>query len=345
MKTLPSKKTVIDLFSGAGGLSLGLSSAGFEIRAAVELDATSAASYSLNHRRTPVIRADIRRLTGPDLLKVAGVKRGELGLLTGCPPCQGFSALRTKRRTSAEPDPRNDLVFEFLRLIRSIRPRSVLMENVPGLADDFRFSMFLSALSQTGYEFDYKILDAQNFGVPQRRKRLVLIALRDAQIPRDWFRGTGHTVTVRQAIGQLPKPGCSGDLLHDLPERRQKSIMDRIRATPKNGGGQRDVADELRCVCHKRSDGYSDVYGRMEWDSISPTITSGCHNPSKGRFLHPEEDRAITLREAALLQTFPDSYRFDLSRGKEHVAKQIGNAFPPRLISPIAHHLAESISK
>lgn len=337
--------TTLDLFAGAGGLSTGLRAAGFTVVGAVENDATAAATYRLNHPKTKVILSDIRDLTGPALLEHVGLAPGALALLTGCPPCQGFSSLRTHRKVSHTDDPRNDLLFEILRLARSIRPRALIVENVPGLASDHRFDSFRRGLFASGYRNEFAILDATHFGVPQRRKRLVLVALHKRDLPPDWAAAT-HTVpvTVRQAIGGLPEAGQSGDTLHDLGENRSQAIMRRIRATPADGGSRRDIPSEMACPCHEGNDGYSDVYGRMAWDQASPTITSGCHNPSKGRFLHPEADRAITLREAALLQTFPRNYIFDLSRGKENVARQIGNAFPPLLIKAIAKRLTYELA-
>lgn len=329
--------TSIDLFAGAGGLSTGLIGEGFRVVAAVELDPTSAKSYSLNHTRSNVIVGDVRSLRGPDLLRRANIARGELDLLTGCPPCQGFSTLRTKRRTqSNREDPRNNLITEILRLVRSMRPRAVVVENVPGLAKDRRFGDFRNGLRKSGYSSEYAVLNASDFGIPQRRKRLVLVALRDKDLPVNWSDYRSEERTVRDAIGHLSSAGSSGDELHDFPECRTPAMMSRIKATPKDGGSRRDLPPELQCACHVKRDGYFDVYGRMAWDSVAPTITGGCSNPSKGRFLHPEEDRAITLREAALLQTFPSNYQFCLERGKEHVARQIGNAFPPELIRPIA---------
>jgi DNA (cytosine-5)-methyltransferase 1 len=337
--------TSIDLFSGAGGLSCGLVSEGFKIAAAVELDPISAKSYALNHTEANIIVDDIRRLSGPYLLQQANVSRGELDLLTGCPPCQGFSTLRTKRKEKLGADPRNDLISEILRLVRSMRPRALVVENVPGLAKDNRFDDFRHGLQKSGYRSQYEILNASDFGVPQRRKRLVLVALRGRDLPINWSSHCSEEKTVRGAIGHLKPAGSSGDILHDIPENRTPAMMTRIRATPKNGGSRRDIPRELQCSCHLRgSGGYFDVYGRMAWDSVSPTITSGCSNPSKGRFLHPEEDRAITLREAALLQTFPSNYKFCLERGKDHVARQIGNAFPPELIRPIAKVIKNELS-
>lgn len=328
--------TSIDLFAGAGGLSAGLAAEGFRLAAAVELDPTSAKSYSLNHRKSSVIVEDIRNLRGPYLLRQANVARGELDLLTGCPPCQGFSTLRTKRVKKPGDDPRNDLITEILRLVRSMRPRAVVVENVPGLAKDSRFDNFRNGLRASGYKSEYTVLNASDFGVPQRRKRLVLVALRGKELPINWSSYRSQTKTVRDAIGHLGLAGSSGDELHDIPEKRTPAMVSRIKATPKDGGSRSDLPTELQCKCHIKRSGYFDVYGRMAWDDVAPTITGGCSNPSKGRFLHPEENRAITLREAALLQTFPSEYQFCLDRGKGHVARQIGNAFPPDLIRPIA---------
>lgn len=335
--------TSIDLFAGAGGLSYGLVEEGFQVVTAVEIDPVSAKSYSLNHRKTNLIVDDIRQVRGPQILRQAGLSVGELDLLTGCPPCQAFSTLRTRRRKQQIDDPSKELIIEMLRLVRSIRPRAVIVENVPGLANDNHFTSFRLGLKQAGYQSTYAVLNASDFGVPQRRKRLILVALRGKDIPLSWSSYRCERRTVRNAIGHLTSPGTSGDILHDIPERRTPAMIARIKATPKNGGSRRDISPELQCACHTRIDGFKDVYGRMAWDDVAPTITSGCNNPSRGRFLHPDEDRAITLREAALLQTFPQSYQFCFDRGKEHVACQIGNAFPPDMIRPIARIISREL--
>ena len=335
--------TAVDLFSGAGGLSVGLSQEGFNPVAAVEFDPVSAKSYILNHPQSQVVVDDIRKVSGPQLLKLANIAQGELDLLTGCPPCQGFSTLRSNRRNISKRDKRNELIVEIVRLTRSIRPRAVIVENVPGLALDSRFDDFQEGLRKSGYQYQYEVLDASNFGVPQRRKRLVLVAFRDRAMPLDWFSYRSDKSTVRDAISHLAPAGASGDTLHDMPERRTPAMMRRIKATPKDGGSRQDIPVEMQCACHRKRSGYFDVYGRMAWDKVSPTITGGCNNPSRGRFLHPEEDRAITLREAALLQTFPADYQFCTERGKEHIALQIGNAFPPKLIRPIAKAVKKAL--
>lgn len=341
-----SKPTAIDLFAGAGGLSTGLRRAGFRIAAAVELDECAAKTFSQNHRGTPVLVRDVRKVRASELTKLTGLALGELDLLTGCPPCQGFSTLRTRKRTTSVDDSRNDLIFDFLRLVRTLKPRAVVLENVSGLVRDQRYAEFCSRLTKAGYRYVAKVVNAASFGVPQRRERLVLVAMLGRDVPPDWLtpKEERHT-TVRDAIGGLPKAGSSGDPLHDYPENRSEKMLARIRMTPRDGGSRRDLPVDEQCRCHGETNGFNDVYGRMSWANVAPTITSGCTNPSKGRFLHPHEHRAITLREAALLQSFPPNYRFDLSRGKEHAAAQIGNAFPPLLIHPIARKLVESLRK
>lgn len=329
--------TSIDLFAGAGGLSSGLSAEGFEVRLAVENDPISAKTYALNHLNAEVIVRDIREVTASQILEIAQVSSGELDLLTGCPPCQAFSTLRTRRKTQqGKLDHSEDLILEMLRLIQSIRPRAVLVENVPGLANSKNFSNFQVGLTQEGYRLKYSIINASEFGLPQRRKRLIFVAFRDREVPDNWADYDCTPKTVRETISQLEPAGQSGDILHDWSENRTPKMIDRIKATPKNGGSRNDIPSDLQCPCHQRTSGFRDVYGRMSWDDVAPTITGGCNNPSRGRFLHPEEDRAITLREAALLQTFPKDYKFCVDRGKEHVAQQIGNAFPPDMIRPIA---------
>ena len=154
---------------------------------------------------------------------------------------------------------------------------------------------------------------------------------------------SSRIVTVNDAIGAVPVPGKSGDKLHDLPERRSERIKALIRDIPKDGGSRKDLPFAKQLKCHQRNDGFSDVYGRMSWGAPSPTITSGCSNPSKGRFIHPEQDRAITLREAALLQSFPTTYRFDVTLGKEGAALMIGNALPPEFIRRHAQEIKKTL--
>lgn len=297
---------------------MGLKEAGFQVVAAVEIDPLAVETYNTNHVHVETLEMDIRFVKPAELLKRLALKKGELDLLAGCPPCQGFSKLRTRNGSIPAEDPRNALLLDFHRFVETFLPRAVMMENVPPLANDSRFSNFVKKLEHLGYIGCHRILDAANYGVPQRRRRLIYIAGHRIEIP--FAEKEDKTLTVKDAISGLPKAGSSGDFLHDLPERRDPKVMKIFHNIPKDGGSRSDLPEELQLDCHKRCDGFSDVYGRMSWGDVAPTITSGCFNPSKGRFLHPEEDRAITMREAALLQGFPMTYKFASTTGKEALA-------------------------
>lgn len=337
--------TAIDLFCGAGGLTVGLQQAGFSVVGAVELEPLACDTYADNHPGIQLWRTDIRKLGGAEILQTLGLAPGELDLLAGCPPCQGFSSIRTLNGRRQVTEPRNDLIYQYGRLVEELRPRAVLMENVPALAQDQRMADLVELLEELGYPARgaHRVLNAADFGVPQNRRRLVMVAAHGTSVglhvaPKRPRR------TVRDAIADLPTPGASGDRLHDLPERRSPRIQQMIRSIPKDGGGRLDLAADQQLNCHTGFDGFKDVYGRMRWDSPAPTITGGCHNPSKGRFLHPEQDRAITLREAALLQGFPADYSFRLDRGKLAAALMIGNALPPAFVAAHAAPLAERLA-
>ena len=328
--------TAIDLFCGVGGLSLGLRQARFRVAAALDVSPLATESYRMNFPRVPLIRRDIRVVSGPDLLRRARLEEGEVDLLAGCPPCQGFSALRTKGQQSAVDDDRNDLLLEFLRLAEEILPRFVLLENVPGLARDDLFSQFTDGLQALGYGVANGVLDSADFGTPQRRRRLVLVAEFESQ-PR-LTQGEAERRTVRDAIGGFAATaGLSGDPLHDHGEQRAEHVRSVIESIPKDGGSRGDLGPDAQLECHRQAEAQGagwgrEPYGRMAWDGIASTITGGCVNPSKGRFLHPDEDRAITLREALLLQGFPPDHRLSLKRGKYAAAELVGNAIPPAFV-------------
>lgn len=326
--------TAIDLFSGAGGLTLGLKNAGFKVLAGVEINPIAASTYRANHPKIKLFECDIKNLSETEILKGLKLKRGELDLLAGCPPCQGFSTQRTRNRVASITDDRNELIFEFFRIVEITLPKTIMLENVPGLAKDWRIASLRDKLSKLGYLIDddfAQVKDAANYGVPQRRRRLLIKASRLGVISNP--KPIPLRNTVRASISQLSTPGTSGDSLHDIVENRSDKVKKIISLVPKNGGSRSDIPREYWLECHKRNEGsYRDVYGRMSWDDVAPTITGGCHNPSKGRFIHPDQNRAITLREAALLQTFPKDYIFSLDRGKDAVALMIGNALPPEFI-------------
>jgi DNA (cytosine-5)-methyltransferase 1 len=333
--------TALELFCGVGGMTVGLKSAGFEVLGAVDSNPLAVAGYRTNHPEVATWEEDITKLDPLAVAAELSLRPGELDLLAGCPPCQGFSAVRTKGRRTSVPDQRNRLVSYFGRWADALRPRALMMENVPGLAQDVRFRRLVRFLERLGYVVTWEVRDAADHGVPQRRTRLVLLALLEAEV--QFASIARERRTVRDAIAHLPAAGASGDPLHDHGEHRSKAIRRRIAAIPPESG-LRLMGEEYQLECHKRTNGFYDVYGRMVWDEPAPTITSGCINPSRGRFLHPEQNRAITLREAALLQSFPEDYVVPLDRGKYRAADLIGNALPPRFVHEHAEQLAHALS-
>ena len=343
MRSRKNKLIAVDLFSGCGGMTIGLKKAGFRVAAAVEIDPLAVKIYKTNHRNVAVWEKDIRELQPDQLLKRLSLSPGEIDLLAGCPPCQGFSTLRTLNGSVKIDDPRNDLLLEFQRFVEVLQPRAVMMENVPGMAEDERFALFCNILETLGYIGTHRILDAADYGVPQRRRRLIYLVGHGVKIP---FGVKARKLkTVKDVLVDLPKAGESGDHAHDMLERRSPKVMNIIRHVPKDGGSRTDLAEEFQLECHKRCNGFKDVYGRMAWNNVAPTITSGCSNPSKGRFIHPEEDRAITLREAALLQGFPPKYKITSEIGKGALAEMIGNALPPPFIAAHGRSIGRVLRK
>jgi len=336
------KPTAIDLFSGCGGLTVGLKKAGFKVIGAVELDELAVDTYMANHQEVSVWHEDILNLPVSHVMEGLGLKKHELSLLAGCPPCQGFSTMRTLNGAYEIEDSRNDLLFEFSRFAKVLRPKAIMMENVPGLAEDERFSIFLEGMERLGYVGEHRILNAADYGVPQRRRRLIYLAGFGFEIP--FANAVKKRVTVRDAIGDLPKVGESGDPVHDMPENRSRKVLNLIRRIPRDGGSRTDLPRKDQLPCHQRINGFKDVYGRMAWDDVAPTLTTGCFNPSKGRFLHPVENRAITMREAALLQGFPLSYKFPVTKSKSDLALMIGNALPAPFIRAHAKEIGEQVN-
>lgn len=332
-RTSRKRPTALDLFSGCGGLSVGLRQAGFSIVGAVDADELAASTYKLNHPKAHVVTDDIRKVDAAELMKKLKLKPGQLGLLAGCPPCQGFSTLKTKNGRKVFRGKMNDLIFEFSRFISVFQPKTIMIENVPALADDSRLKRFTKALASYGYKYRFQVFDAADFGVPQRRRRMILIAAKTER--PEFAKPVKKRRSVKSAIKKLPRPAQSDDPAHNYSVDHAPHVKKLIKKIPVNGGSRSALGRRQQLACHRRSTGFKDVYGRMAWADPSPTITGGCINPSKGRFLHPRQHRAITLREAALLQGFPKKYELDLSRGRYPAAQMIGNAFPPRFAK---HH-------
>lgn len=319
--------TAIDLFAGIGGLSVGLQKAGFKVKASVEIDKDAVKGYKLNHPKTKVFDYDIREINTNEIKEL--LKGEPLHLLAGCPPCQGFSSVRRLNRKQSVRDDRNNLVLEYLRFVKELKPLTVMMENVPGLINYYLFKQMVKELEDLGYNPKVEVVNVKDYGVPQRRKRLVMVGslIGDLDISKIY----SPKKTVKDAIGNLPSIDETEDQTHKIVANHIPRIQKMIEMIPKDGGSRKDLPSEYILDCHKKENvGFNDVYGRLKWNDYSSTITGGCLNPSKGRFLHPEENRCITAREAALLQTFPKRYKFPSDVSKTAIALMIGNALPPK---------------
>jgi DNA (cytosine-5)-methyltransferase 1 len=344
---------MVDLFAGCGGGAMGFQAAGFQVSAAVEIDKAAASAYQLNVGVQPIL-SDIRQVTGSDLLKAASLAKGQCTLLFGCPPCQSFTALRLGGASLPVDVERDALPREYVRLAGALLPRHIAFENVPGMKagrGKAEFTLLLDGLESLGYNIVHDVIDAADFGVPQHRKRVLVIGSLDAEArmpspTHSALGGRGRKIaahrTVRHAIGHLPELASGGTDKRDPYHRARRHgalALERLAAIPE-GGGRDCLPEHLVLECHKNHDGHHDIYGRMWWGRPSPTLTSGCTNMSRGRFAHPEQARAITLREAMLLQTFPR--RTQLSGTGEQMALQIGNAVPTGLavaIGSLIHEL------
>lgn len=344
-----SSPTMIDLFAGCGGVTSGFKAAGFDVLAAVEYDPIVARTYRLNHPEVILYEEDIRNLSPEEMMNRCRLKPGDLTVLTVCAPCQPFSRQNRFRET----DPRADLILEAVRFTEVLLPVFVFIENVPGLKNNSDIlNKLTDGLKKAGYKVKGPVIvDAVDYGVPQFRKRLILLATGldiELGFPEGDYTspekavatGKKKWLTVRDAFKDLPSLGpgeaCKDDPLHKARKHSPLSL-ERLRNIPVDGGGRESLPDELQPACHRNPKvGYNDVYGRMYFDRPSNTLTTGCTNFTKGRFAHPVENRAITPREAARLQTFPDTYVFAGSYDK--ISAQIGNAVPVRLAEAFAEH-------
>lgn len=351
----PPLLTALDIFAGGGGLTVGLKRAGFKVVGAVELEPHAFATYKANHPEVSAFRQDICTVAGECLRKLSPT--GEIDLLAGCPPCQGFSSLTAKYH---KPDPRNELVRQMARLVAEVGPRAIMMENVPGLRDkgERLFNELLRMLTANGYIATYAVLQVADFGVPQSRRRLVLLARKGfaIELPKRTHSRTGEDGlqpwrTVRNAIYGLPRPETLAEAVaHGGPQAFDWHVVRTL--APQNqkrirnarvGKNWWSIPKRLRPTCHQdRKVGFGNVYGRMRWNQASPSITGGCTTFSKGRFGHPQANRTISVREAALLQTFPSDYIFD-TPFMEHVCNIIGNALPCEFAAVLARRCAEAI--
>lgn len=329
----------VDFFCGGGGMTHGLLDAGIQVLAGIDSNPNCRETYE-NNNHNEYIECDICELTPKQLVdKFPKLKEKDNVMLVGCAPCQPFSVLRREEfDENGTPIPHKsvNLLTEFGRFVKAIKPAHVMVENVPGLKGKGNdvLESFKSMLTQEGYEWDEKILYAKDYGVPQNRRRYILIASRifKPAIPTATHGNKPNLMpycTVHQFIAKYPAI-AAGEVHPTVPNHRcanlSEVLLRRIKATPHDGGSRTDWPDNLVLKCHKTFKGHTDVYGRMKWDEPSPTLTVKCFSLSNGRFGHPEQDRAISLREAAALQTFDDDYVFYGSI--QEIGKQIGNAVP-----------------
>jgi DNA (cytosine-5)-methyltransferase 1 len=327
----------------------------FRVAAAIEIDADSSEAFTKNLGVKP-ITDDVRNVSAQRVLRQARLRKGECTVLIGCAPCQSFSAHRRGRKKNKVDQVRNSLPFAWLSLVKGVLPRHVCFENVPGLVKASRgaiFKKFLNELEGLGYKVAWAIENASDYGVPQSRKRLLVVGSRVANpiLPKPTH---GDPESDDVAAGKIEPWRTVRDALEHLPElasgemdefdpyhaaREQQTIVLRRLRYIGEGQSHVDLPPRLRLDCHREHYGHPDVYGRMWWDAPAPTLTGGCTNLTKGRFAHPAQDRSITLREAMQLQTFPK--RTVLAGTREKMQLQVGNAVPPLLASRIAKIILE----
>lgn len=332
----------VDFFCGGGGMTKGLLNAGINVLFGLDCNPACQETYE-NNNEIPYLNRDITQVTGQQLIEeYPALADNDNLLLVGCAPCQPFSS----QRHSDHEHIAVNLLDEFGRIVENIMPAHILIENVPGIEQrgEAVFNRFLTLLTRLGYQYEHRVLNAKNYGVPQNRRRLILIASRlFAPVFPTATNGEGLLpyATVQDAIQDYPHIEA-GHEDAAIPNHRAAGMselnMQRIIATPHNGGGRVDWPPALVLECHANGhEGHTDVYGRMTWNHVSPTLTSKCYSISNGRFGHPEQDRAISLREAAAIQSFPDDYVFVGSM--QEIGRQIGNAVPVLLAQRIGERL------
>lgn len=335
--------TCVDLFAGAGGFSLAAQRCGVNVVAAVELNKHACTTY-----RNNLVQNDSPHLYEQNILTLKPIELvskhfsngADCDILLGGPPCQGFSVHRIN--DSGVDDPRNILVLRYFKYVRALKPKVFLMENVPGILwkrHDFFLKKLYSMGDAAGYDmYPPSVIDARDFGVPQRRKRVFILGIRkDISLELEWPPQPTHGNESARSFNSnllkwnsscevFKKPVPAGDI-NDIHMNHSDALIDVFRNTPLNGGSRKDSGRTL--PCHDKHDGHTDVYGRIDPSQPAPTMTTACVNPSKGRFVHPVEHHGITLRQAARFQTFPDSFIF--SGGLMAGGAQVGNAVPIKL--------------
>jgi len=362
------KPMAIDLFCGAGGLSEGLRQAGFSIIAGNDIDPFAAATFSATHNEAKFLGGSIRDLSADDFLGATGLQKGELDCLAGGPPCQGYSVYNHQRGMH---DERSHLFREYLRIVKGLMPKWLVMENVTGImsaGEGEAFQAVLAGIKALGYSVEARILRAEDYGIPQERRRVVFMGNRLDQTivwPRKTHgEGLKPFTTIADALSDLPRlengedrgitfynepPQCEyqAELRagshavhnHSAP-RLGKMNIERMQFIPQ-GGSWRDIPFDLLPAGMKRAkrSDHTKRYGRMRWDGLSCTVLTKC-DLHWGAYIHPEQDRSITVREAARIQSFPDWFHFEGPRTEQFV--QVGNAVPPMLGRKIGEAILEA---
>lgn len=342
------KSYAVDLFCGIGGLTYGLQEAGIKVIAGIDIEEKCKYPYEYN-TKTKFISKDLKKVQPEEINDLYPVD-ADIKILVGCAPCQPFSKYSHRYRENDNTINKMDLLDYFGKIVEEVQPEIVSMENVPQLAHERVFKDFLNLLEKNEYYVDWKVVFAPEYGVPQNRKRLVLLASKIGHIEfiQPKYNKNNYP-TVKDTIGNL-EPLKAGEVSNEDPLHKAAKLsevnLQRIEQS-KPGGSWLDWDETLLLKCHKKETGkgYKSVYGRMEWDQPSPTITTQFYGYGNGRFGHPEQNRAISLREGAMLQTFPQEYIFydsdENNVTMRDIATTIGNAVPVKL----ANAIGESIKK
>ena len=338
----------IDFFCGAGGLTRGLLDAGIEVLAGVDNDKRLQETYTHNNKPSRFINKDLDDIEIHELREELKIQDEDTTLYAACTPCQPFSTLS---RQNWEDDDRKILLLTFAEIVKECPPDFILVENVPGLNNGSGkeiYNEFLEILEDCEFsEPAADLLDAKHFGVPQTRKRFILLASKEGSISLPTpITDPSQFVTVKECIGEYPEIADgeeSEDYLNHKARELQSHHKRIVEAVPKNGGSRGDITNtSILLKCHQdRPDAHRDVFGRMAWNKPAPTLTSRCSDVYSGRFIHPEQNRGISLREAAALQTFRDDYEF-FGSSITGIARQIGNAVPVKLAKQLGKSIIDS---
>lgn len=340
---MKTKIRAIDFFCGAGGLTHGLQLAGIDVIAGIDIETSCQETYEYNNS-AKFINKSIIKTTAKEIKKLFDTNKNDsYTMIAGCAPCQPYSMINTRKK---KDDERKTLLDEFGRVIKGVHPHFVIMENVSRLNEENPyFSKFIAMLENGGYKYEYKVLNAKNFSVAQNRKRLFLIATRLKKITLSFKTLQSHApITLKDVIYNLEPishaKSSERDPLHKSKLLNELNLK-RIKATPKNGGLRSAWSDDLRVPCHVKKEVFLDNYGRLTWEKLSSTITTKFNQYYSGRFGHPEADRALSLREGALIQSFPKNYNF--FGNDTEIARQIGNAVPVNLSKAVGQTFAIAI--